>query len=107
LICGGSCCLVIGLILGFLRCVVGFILRIVSLLWLTTEGTKITEITRLNSVKDVVHKTRLSRSKVYEEMEAGRLKSVKVGRRRLIPESALVDYVNNLIEAAMPGGRTK
>jgi excisionase family DNA binding protein len=53
----------------------------------------------LNSIKDIVARTGLSRSTVYEEMDSGRLRSVKVGRRRLIPESALVDYIDNLIGA--------
>jgi excisionase family DNA binding protein len=55
----------------------------------------------LNSIKDVVAKTRLSRSKIYEEMDSGRLKSVKVGRRRLIPESALIDYIESLAQVGM------
>jgi excisionase family DNA binding protein len=59
----------------------------------------------LNSIKDVVTRTRLSRSKIYEELANGRLKSVKVGRRRLITESALVDYVDHLVEAATSNGR--
>jgi excisionase family DNA binding protein len=54
----------------------------------------------LNSIKDVVGRTRLSRSKVYEELDSGRLKSVKVGRRRLITESQLIDYINSLVAAA-------
>jgi excisionase family DNA binding protein len=58
----------------------------------------------LNSIKDVVTKTRLSRSKIYEELANGRLKSVKVGRRRLITESALADYIEYLVEAATPSG---
>jgi excisionase family DNA binding protein len=51
----------------------------------------------LNSIKDIVARTGLSRSTVYEEMDSGRLRSVKVGRRRLIPESALVEYIDDLI----------
>jgi excisionase family DNA binding protein len=54
----------------------------------------------LNSIKDVMSRTRLSRSKVYGELDSGRLKSVKVGRRRLITESQLVDYIDTLIAAA-------
>ena len=54
----------------------------------------------LNSIKDIVARTGLSRSTVYEEMDSGRLRSVKVGRRRLIPESALIDYIDNLMGAA-------
>jgi excisionase family DNA binding protein len=57
----------------------------------------------LNSIKDIVARTGLSRSTVYEEMDSGRLRSVKVGRRRLIPESALIDYINNLIAADSKG----
>lgn len=53
----------------------------------------------LNSIKDIIARTGLSRSTVYEEMDSGRLRSVKVGRRRLIPESALIDYINSLIGA--------
>jgi excisionase family DNA binding protein len=55
---------------------------------------------RLNSVKDIVVRTGLSRSTIYEEMGSGRLQSVKVGRRRLITESQLIDYVDGLVEAA-------
>jgi excisionase family DNA binding protein len=55
---------------------------------------------RLNSVMDIVVRTGLSRSTVYEEMSSGRLQSVKVGRRRLITESQLIDYIDGLVEAA-------
>lgn len=53
---------------------------------------------RLYNVADVVKQTRLSRSKVYEEFDSGRLQSVKVGRRRLLTESQLSDFINTLIE---------
>ncbi|WP_281259873.1 helix-turn-helix domain-containing protein [Mycobacterium kansasii] len=46
----------------------------------------------------------LSRSKVYEELGSGRLKSVKVGRRRLIAESQLIEYIDNLIAAGTSEG---
>jgi excisionase family DNA binding protein len=59
----------------------------------------LSDMVRLNSVKDIVARTGLSRSKVYQEMDSGRLRSVKVGRRRLITESALVDYIDSLAEA--------
>lgn len=35
--------------------------------------------------------TRLSRSKLYLEMDAGRLAYVTLGRRRLIPKRALIE----------------
>jgi excisionase family DNA binding protein len=59
---------------------------------------------RLNGVKDIVARTGLSRSKIYQEMASGHLLSVKVGSRRLIPESALIDYIDRLIESATSGG---
>lgn len=59
-----------------------------------------TENVCLNSIRDVMTRTGLSRSKLYTEMSAGRLRSVKVGSRRLIPESALLDYVEALVTAS-------
>jgi excisionase family DNA binding protein len=58
------------------------------------------ETARLNSIKGVMARTNLSRSTVYQEMNSGRLRSVKVGRRRLVPESALIEFIDNLINTA-------
>jgi excisionase family DNA binding protein len=58
------------------------------------------DIVRLNSIKEIVVRTGLSRSKIYEEMAGGHLLSVKVGSRRLIPESALIDFIDGLIKTA-------
>lgn len=38
----------------------------------------------------------LSRSAIYEEIRSGRLRSVTRGRTRLIPASAITDYVHLL-----------
>ncbi|MEV4758952.1 helix-turn-helix domain-containing protein [Micromonospora sp. NPDC049559] len=35
----------------------------------------------------------MSRTVIYEQMRAGRLRSVKQGRTRLIPANAITDYV--------------
>lgn len=35
----------------------------------------------------------IGRTKVYEEIKAGRLKTITVGRRRLITREALTDYL--------------
>lgn len=35
----------------------------------------------------------LGRSRLYAEIGAGRLRTVKVGRRRLVPASAIADYI--------------
>ena len=51
---------------------------------------------RLNSVEDVMGRLKLGRSKVYEEIGTGRLRSIKVGRRRLVSEAALVAFINQL-----------
>lgn len=39
---------------------------------------------------------RLSRSLIHELIRSGRLRSVKQGRRRLVPVSALAEYVASL-----------
>lgn len=49
---------------------------------------RITEAMRLLS---------MSRSVIYEQIRAGRLRSVKQGRARLIPAVAINDYVQLLI----------
>jgi excisionase family DNA binding protein len=40
--------------------------------------------------------TGLGRSKLYQLMDAGEIRSVKVGKRRLIPVSALREFVARL-----------
>ena len=42
----------------------------------------------------------LSRSRVFELLRSGELRSVKQGRTRLIPKSALVAFVASLDEQA-------
>ena len=46
----------------------------------------------------------LGRTVIYREIANGRLRSVKVGARRLVPASALVDYVEMLEAEAQTGG---
>ncbi|OZM83615.1 excisionase family DNA-binding protein [Pseudonocardia sp. MH-G8] len=38
----------------------------------------------------------LSRSVIYEQLRCGRLRSVHVGRTRLIPATAIADYIDLL-----------
>ena len=47
-------------------------------------------------IRDVVKLTRLSRSVIYEQIRAGRLRAVKQGTATLIPAAALDDYVRLL-----------
>lgn len=46
----------------------------------------------------------LGRSVIYEEFRCGRLRSVHVGRTRLVPAAALTEYVALLEREAQQGG---
>lgn len=50
---------------------------------------------RLLSIADACATLGLGRTLLYAELSAGRLSSVKVGRRRLIPAYAITEYVTN------------
>ena len=51
------------------------------------------------SVEDACAALSISRSKLYNEMAAGRLKGRKAGTRTLIPAQSIYDWLNNLPEA--------
>jgi excisionase family DNA binding protein len=48
---------------------------------------------RLLSIDDAAAALSIGRSALYDELAAGRLRSVKVGRRRLIPAGAIGQYI--------------
>jgi excisionase family DNA binding protein len=48
---------------------------------------------QLYRVADAMVILSLSRSIIYQQIRSGRLRSVTEGRRRLIPASAIADYV--------------
>ena len=48
---------------------------------------------QLYKVSDVMQVLRLSRTVIFELLRSGRLRSVRQGRTRLIPASALRDYI--------------
>lgn len=50
-------------------------------------------VQQLYRVAEVMRLLSLSRSVIYEQIRVGRLKSVTQGRTRLIPASAIADYV--------------
>jgi excisionase family DNA binding protein len=54
----------------------------------------------LFNVPDAAAALSLSRSKFYELMQSGALKTVKIGQRRLVPAQSLAAYANALVEAA-------
>ncbi len=54
----------------------------------------------LYRVDEAAAALRLSRSVLYELIRSGQLRSVKAGRRRLVPVAALSEYVHSLDGAA-------
>lgn len=50
----------------------------------------------LLNVDEAAEALRLSRSLLYELIRSGQLRTVKAGRRRLVPVSALAEYVASL-----------
>jgi excisionase family DNA binding protein len=50
----------------------------------------------LYTVGEAAEALRLSRSVIYELIRSGRLRTVKQGRRRLVPVHALDEYVASL-----------
>ena len=52
----------------------------------------------LYKVADAARLLNISRTLIFEQLRTGRLASVKQGRIRLIPATALLDYVELLVE---------
>ncbi|WP_048472200.1 helix-turn-helix domain-containing protein [Mycolicibacterium chlorophenolicum] len=58
---------------------------------------QITErLAQLHNVEGVMHRLGIGRSMVFELMASGQLRSVKVGRRRLVSEAALAEFIRGL-----------
>ncbi|MEU7912096.1 MULTISPECIES: helix-turn-helix domain-containing protein [Microbispora] len=55
---------------------------------------------RLYRIPDAMRLLSLSRSVIYELIRSGRLRSVRQGRTRLIPASAIDDYIRLLEKEA-------
>jgi excisionase family DNA binding protein len=51
---------------------------------------------RLHHVESVMGRLNVGRSTVFALIASGELRSVKVGRRRLVSEAALTEYINTL-----------
>ncbi|TDD61237.1 DNA-binding protein [Actinomadura rubrisoli] len=56
---------------------------------------------RLFKVKEAMEILSLGRSTIFEEMRLGRLRSVTVGRARLISGAAIIEYIENLERLAL------
>lgn len=61
----------------------------------------LTEPQRLLRVETVAQLLDLARSTVYEEIRLGRLRTVRIGRRRLIPTEYVDEYVELLKREAL------
>jgi len=55
-------------------------------------------------VEEVAEMLNLGRSKLYSYILSGEIRSVKVGRRRLIPPDAVHEFVENLQQESSAGG---
>jgi excisionase family DNA binding protein len=51
---------------------------------------------RLCSIELTTQELGISRTSVYELMAAGKLRSVKIGRRRFVPREAIDDFIAGL-----------
>ncbi len=66
-------------------------------IWKEVMQMGIAEITaRLLTIEAVMERLSVGRSTVYNLMDSGQLRSCKVGRRRLVPESGLVTFIESL-----------
>jgi excisionase family DNA binding protein len=55
---------------------------------------------RLHGIKSAQERLSVSRSTIFELIGSGRLRSVLIGRRRLIPEQAIRDFIAQLDQQA-------
>ena len=55
------------------------------------------------SIQDACAALSISRSKLYVELAAGRLRGRKAGSRTLIPAKSIDDWLNNLPDAKAAG----
>lgn len=60
----------------------------------TAEGGVLRPV--LWRVPEAMSLLNVSRSVIYEQIRSGRLRTVKVGRTRLVPDGAIDDYVRLL-----------
>jgi excisionase family DNA binding protein len=60
------------------------------------EGEKTPEPNQLYTVEEAARRLRIGRTTVYELMRDGRLDSVQIGRRRLVPAAAVDSYLSSI-----------
>jgi len=59
------------------------------------ESTHVTPA-QLHTVEEVMKRLRVGRSTAFGLIASRQLRSVKVGRRRLVSEAAIVEFIENL-----------
>jgi len=59
-------------------------------------------VARLHHIASAQERLGVGRSKVFALIRSGELRSVQIGARRLIPEQAIVDFINKLDEQVQP-----
>ncbi|MCP9271244.1 helix-turn-helix domain-containing protein [Mycolicibacterium arenosum] len=57
---------------------------------------------QLHTVEEVMKRLRVGRSTAFGLIASRQLRSVKVGRRRLISEAAIVEFIENLDRQSVP-----
>jgi excisionase family DNA binding protein len=60
---------------------------------------------RLLSVPEAADALGIGRSRLYAELDSGRLRSLHVGRRRLVPSGAIGDYIRGDSKALHAAGQ--
>lgn len=53
-------------------------------------------VAQLHNITSVQERLGVGRSKVFALIRSGELRSVTIGARRLVPEQAIVDFINKL-----------
>ncbi|GAB7519187.1 hypothetical protein TSUKUMMB_40680 [Rhodococcus sp. no. 34] len=53
---------------------------------------------RLNGMNEICARTGLGRTLIYEQIAAGTLRTVKVGRRRLATDEAIDEFIDHLVQ---------
>lgn len=56
----------------------------------------------LLSIKQATYELGLGRTVIYELISTGKLKSVKIGRRRCVPREAIEEFIAGLLPEGSP-----
>lgn len=57
----------------------------------------------LLTVEETIQRLRVGRTTVHELVQRGELASIKIGRRRLFPETAVAAFIQRKLEEAARG----